>query len=181
MNPADWDGTRKLAAVAVVPALLLGGAVMHTSVLVVDIQTADSPHLVVPVPMPLARAGLAFAPDEAKRVEVPELAEHLSEAKKAVAALRQAPDGVFVEVHDGDEHVRISREEDILRVNVIDGSRTTANVRLPLAAAEEALDAYDVEEGSFDTSDLVAALGSGPGGELAHILDGEDEVSIRLW
>lgn len=181
MNPAEWDGTRKLAAVAVVPALLLGGAAMNTSVLVVDVQTADSPHLVLPVPMPLARAGLAFAPNEAKRVEVPELAEHLPGARKAVAALRQAPDGVFVEVRDGEEHVRITSEEDVLRVNVIDGSRTTVDLRLPLAAAEEALDAYDVGEGSFDTSELVAALGSGPGGELVHVLDGEDEVSIRLW
>lgn len=181
MNPAQWDGTRKLAAVAVVPALLLGGAVMNTSVLVVDVQTPDSPHLVLPVPMPLARAGLAFAPDEAGRVEAPELAHHLPEAKKAVAALREAPDGVFVEVHEGDEHVRITGEDDILRVSVIDGSRTTVDVRLPLAAVEEALDAYDVEEGSFDTSDLIAALGSGPGGELVHVLDGGDEVSIRLW
>lgn len=181
MNPAEWDGTRKLAAVAVVPALLLGGAVVNTSVLVVDVQTPDGPHLVLPVPMPLARAGLTFAPDAAKRVEVPELAEHLPEAKKAVAALRQAPDGVFVEVHDGDEHVRISGEDDILRVHVVDGSRTTVDVRFPLAAAEAALDAYDVEHGSFDTSDLVAALGSAPGGDLVHVLDGEDEVSIRMW
>ncbi|MDP2497202.1 MAG: hypothetical protein Q8W44_04330 [Candidatus Palauibacterales bacterium] len=181
MNPAEWDGTRKLAAVAIVPALLLGGAVMNTSVLVVDVQTPDSPHLVVPVPMPLARAGLAFAPDEAKRVQVPELAEHLPEAKKAVAALREAPDGLFVEVHDGDEHVRITKEGDVLRVRVIDGSRTNVNVRFPLAAAAEALEAYDVEDRSFDTSDLVAALGSGPGGELVHVLDGEDEVSIRMW
>ncbi len=181
MNPAQWDGTRKLAAVAVVPALLLGGAAMNTSVLVVDVQTPDSPHLVLPVPMPLARAGLAFAPDEAKRVQAPELADHLPEAKKAVAVLREAPDGVFVGVRDGDEHVKITKEDDILRVHVIDGSRTTVDVRFPLAAAAEALEAYDVEEGSFATSDLVAALGSGPGGELVHVLDGEDEVSIRMW
>lgn len=181
MNPAEWDGTRKLAAVALVPALLLGGAVANTSVLVVDVQTPDSPHLVIPVPLPLARAGLAFAPDEARRVELPGLAEHLPAARKAVAALRGAPDGVFVELHDRDEHVRITKEDDLLRVRVIDGARTKVDVRLPLAVAEEALRAYDAEGGSFDTSGLAAALGSAPGGELVHVLDGDDEVSIRMW
>lgn len=181
MNPAEWDGTRKLAAVAIVPALLLGGAAVNTSVLVVDVQTPDSPHLVIPVPLPLARAGLALAPDEARRVEVPELAEHLPAAKKAVAALREASDGVFVEIRGRDEHVRIAKEDDLLRIRVIDGSKTKVDVSVPLAAAGEALLAYDREERSFDTSDLVAALGTAPSGELVRVLDGEDEVGIRLW
>lgn len=181
MNPAEWNGPRKLAAVAIVPALLLGGAVANTSVLVVDVQTPDSPNLVIPVPLPLARAGLAFAPDEARRVEVPELAVHLPAAKRAVASLREAPDGVLVEFHDRDEHVRITKEDDLLRVHVIDGPRTEVDVSFPLAAAEEALRAYDIEGRSFDTSDLVAALGTAPGGELVHVLDGDDEVSIRMW
>jgi len=171
----------KLAAIALFPVLVVGGAVANTSVLMVDVDTAEGPDITVPVPLPMARAGLWFAPDEAKRVEALELAEHLPHARKAVAALRQAPDGVFVEVHDRDEHVKIVKEGESLRVRVIDGSRTSVDVRVPLAAAEKALDAYDREERTFDTSDLVAALGSAPRGELVHVLDGEDEVRIRMW
>lgn len=181
MNPAEWGGTRRLAAVAAVPALLLGGAVMNTSVVVVDVQTPDSPHLVIPVPLPLARAGLALAPERAKRVEAPELAEHLPAAKRAVQALREAPDGVFVEFHDRSEQVRITKEADLLRVRVVDGSGTNVDVSFPLAAAGEALRSYDREDRSFDTSGLVAALAAAPRGELVRVLDGDDEVSIRMW
>ena len=171
----------KLAAIALFPVLVVGGAVVNTSVLMVDVDTPEGPDITVPVPLPMARAGLWFAPDEAKRVKAPELAEHLPHVMKAVAALRRAPDGVFVEVRDRDEHVEIVKEGDDLRVHVIDGSRTTVNVRFPLAAAQKALDAYDRDERTFDTSELVAALGSAPRGELVHVLDGEDEVRISMW
>ncbi len=176
----EWDGTRKLAAIAVLPALLLGGAAVNTSVLMVDVDTADGPHIVLPVPLPLARAGLAFAPDEARRVEVPELAEHLPHARRVVETLRDAPDAVIVDVEDGEEHVSVVKEGDVLRVRVVDGERTTADVRLPLGSADAVLRAYDVETRSFETSELVAALGAAPGGDLVRVLDGADEVSVRI-
>lgn len=181
MNPTEWDGTRKLAAAAVVPALLMGGAVASTSIVTVDVDAADGPHLVVPVPLPLARAGLAFAPDDARRVEVPELAEHLPQVRRAVRTLRNAPDGVIVEVHGEGEHVIVAKEEDALRVQAVEGERTRADVRVPLRAADAVLRAYDPETRSFETPALVAALGAAPGGELVRVVDGDDEVSVRIW
>lgn len=180
MNPAEWDVARKLAAVAVLPALLVGGAVANTSIVTVDVDTADGPHLALPVPLPLARAGLAFAPDEARRVEVPEVAEHVPQIRRVVEALRDAPDAVIVDVEDGEEHVSVAKEGDALRVHVVDGERTTADVRLPLGSADAVLRAYDAETRSFETSELVAAVGAAPAGELVRVVDGEDEVSVRI-
>lgn len=180
MSPADWDGKRKFAAIAILPALLLGGAAVNTAVLMVDVDTADGPHIVLPVPLPLARAGLAFAPDDARRVEVPELAEHLPRVRRVVETLRDAPDAVVLDVEDGEEHVSVVKEGDVLRVHVVDSARTTADVRLPLGSADAVLRAYDVESRSFEASELVAALGAAPGGDLVRILDGEDEVSVRI-
>lgn len=171
----------KLAAIALFPVLVVGGAVVNTSVLLVDVDTPEGPDVTVPVPLPVARAGLWFAPEQARRVKAPELAEHLPRVRKIVKALEDAPDGVFVEVRDRDEYVEIIKEDDDLRVHVIDGSRTTVDVRFPLAAAQKALDAYDRDERTFDTSELVAALGSAPRGELVHVLDGKDEVRISMW
>ena len=64
----------KLAALTLLPMLLVGGAVMNASVLVVDVQEAGGTHIVVPVPLALAQLALAFAPAEIKRVDM--AAEH---------------------------------------------------------------------------------------------------------
>lgn len=181
MNPTEWDGTRKAAAILLLPALLIGGAVVNTSVLMVAVDAAEAPNLVLPVPLPLARAGLAFAPDDARRLEVPELAEHLPHVWRIVGALRDSPDGVLAEIEDRRDHVRVSKEDGYLRVRAREGERSTADVRLPLGSADAALRAYDVETRSFETSELVAALGTAPGGELVRVLDGEDEVTVRMW
>lgn len=171
----------KLAVAVLVPALLVGGVAASTSVVLVDVDAADAPHMVVPVPVPVARAALAFAPDEAQWVDAPELAEHLPTVEKAVAALGEAPDGVLVEVEDGEDRVLISKEGDLLRVRAGDGPGTKVDVNVPIASASAALQAYDRGRRSFRVGGLLAALGTVPGGELVHVLDGRDEVEIRMW
>lgn len=99
--------TRKVLAVGLVTFLVFAGAAMNTSVLTVDVDTADAPRLVLPVPVPAARAGLFFAPDEAKRIEAPELARHLPHARRMLGALRDAPSGELARVLDGTDEVTI--------------------------------------------------------------------------
>ena len=50
----------KLAALALLPTVLVGGVVMNTSVLIVDVKD-DDVHITVPVPLALAQVVLAFA------------------------------------------------------------------------------------------------------------------------
>lgn len=171
----------RVASLALVPALLVGGVAMNTSVLMVDVQGPDSPDMALPVPLPLARAALAFAPEEAERIEAHDLAAYLPHARRIVEELADAPDAVFVDVRDRHQHVRVERDGDVLRVRAVDGGHTTADVSLPLKALERALRAYDTESGSFRTADLLSALADAPGGPLVHVRDGEQEVEIRIW
>ena len=67
------------------------------------------------VPLVFARAALAFAPDEATHIEIPELNDYADVAEQIVDELLDATDGVLVEVHDGAEHV--------LNAKVGDGER----------------------------------------------------------
>lgn len=171
----------RIAAAVMLPVFLVGGAVMNASVMLVDVHDADGTHIVVPVPLTLAQAALTFAPDEAKRIQAPELAEYLPHAGRILEELRKAPDGLLVEVEERDEHVRIAKEGDVLRIRVTEGNRTDVDLKLPLRSVQAMLGAYDEERRSFRASDLISALKSAPDGELVHVLDGGDEVQIRMW
>lgn len=171
--------TGKLFGAAALSAVLVAGVMVHSGVMLVDVQEADGAHLVIPVPLAIARAGLAFAPNEAKYIHAPRVAEYLPHADRAVDALRDAPDGLLLEVEDGDAHVTIVKEGDVLRVRAIDGPGSSAEMTIPLRSAEAALRAYDRERGHFRTSKLVSALGAAPHGEIVNVVDGEDRVRIR--
>lgn len=162
-------------------SLAVGAAVLNTSVLLVDVEEAGGPDVVLPVPVPLARAGLALAPQSAARIEAPGLAGHLPRAGRILEALRDAPDGLFVEVDGPDEHVAVSKDGDVLRIRVTEGERTAAEVNLPLGSVEAALRTYDAADGSFRTAGLVAAIGEGEEGPLVHVRDGRSEVELRVW
>jgi len=170
----------KLAALTVVPVLLVGGAVMNASVLVVHVDSEDV-SLTIPVPLALAQVAMAFVPAEAKRVEVPEFAEYAPYLERIVTAIQNSPDGLFVQVDDGDDHVRVAKEGGLLKILVNDADDEQVTVSLPLASLSRVLDAYDAEEGVFRTSRLVGALRAAPSGELVHVLDSDDEVRISIW
>lgn len=174
--------TRQVLAVGTVTFLVFAGAAMNTSVLTVDVETADAPRMVIPVPVPVAQAALVFAPDEAKRIEAPELARYLPYVERGLSALREAPNARLIEVRDRDDHVEITKQDDRLRIRVREaGDGARVDVDVPLAAAEAALRAYDRVGGTFDTGELLSALRSAPRGNLVHVLDGTDEVTIEVW
>lgn len=169
----------KLAGAALLSSLLVGGVVVHQGVLTVDVDAADGSGVWVPVPVVLARGGLFFAPEEARRIEAPRAAEYLPYAGRVVEALRTAPDGVLVEVIDRDQLVRVSKEGDLLRVRAVEGDRSDIEVLVPLASGEDVVRAYDAEGRYFDTSALVGALSAAPRGELVRVDDGGSRVRIR--
>ena len=103
--------------VAAVLPLAFVAMVASASYIVVDVTT-DGNHFVIPVPLVVARAAVAFAPEESTRIPCPEFAEYQEAAARVLEELIIAPDGDFVSVQDGDEIVLISKFGGDLEVTV---------------------------------------------------------------
>ncbi len=169
----------KIAAIALLSVpLLLVGACLSSSFVVVDVRTSDGPRIIVPVPLFVARAALAFAPPEAKHVTVPELAEYRDVAEKILSELRDAPDGVLVEVRDDDEQVLIEKVGDRLEIDV-HGDDEEVSVTVPITLVLDILDSYDGEE--LTTSEVLRALSSVSRTELVHVKTEDEEVRVWIW
>jgi hypothetical protein len=99
--------------------------------------------------------------------------------REVLAALRDTPDTTFIRVQDGDDSVRVAKEDGFLVILVDEGSGRSAEhirVRVPLAVAEALIG------GNPDELDLVAAL------RVLSEFDGEDIVRVesedslvRIW
>lgn len=170
---------KKFLGAAALSAVLVAAWIAWSGVMVVDVHEADGGRVVVPVPLAFARPALAFAPDDAKRIEVREVEPYLPYARRIVDGLRDAPDGLLVEIVDGDEHVRVWKEGRTLRVRVVQGDETDVAATIPLESAEKALRAYDAGGRYFRTAGLLSALSAAPRGELVNVTDGGDRIRIR--
>jgi hypothetical protein len=172
----------KTAAVVMlsIPLLLLG-LVASTGLMIVDVKTTDGPRIVVPVPLFLARAALGFAPEVAREVEVPELGEYSDIALRLVAELRDAGDGILVEVEDGHDHVLIEKIGDEIAIDV-SSDEEEVSVRIPLEAAESIL--ASATGGRLRVEGLLDALsssGSLAGTDLVHVKSDKEEVKVWVW
>ena len=93
----------KLGIVVAAPFLFRALIIGTTGLAVVEVDAEDGPHLVIPVPLILAQAALAFAPHDAKYVECPEFAPYQDLAERVLEELASVEDFVMVEVEEGDE------------------------------------------------------------------------------
>lgn len=169
----------KIGIIIAAPFLLLALALGATGIVVVDVQEGgpDGTHIVVPVPLALAQLAMTFAPSEAKYVECRELADYHELAEKIVAELRDVEDFTMVEVIEDNENVLIRKVGDSLLVDVLDG-KEEVHCRLPLKSIGRILASYDGE--GFSTKSAIWALRGAGRGEVVHVIDGDDEVSIRI-
>lgn len=169
----------KIAAIVLLSVpLLLVGACLSSSCLVVDIRTSDGPRVIVPVPLFVARAALAFAPDDVTRIEIPELDDYAHVAEQIIDELLDAPDGVLVEVHDGGEHVLIAKVGDFIEIEV-DGDDEEVSLRLPLSVIAEILESYNGE--ALEAREILAAFSTLSRTELVHVRTEDEEVKISIW
>ncbi len=169
----------KAAAIVVLSIpLLLVAVCLSSSCVVVDVRTSDGPRVIVPVPLFVARAALAFAPDEATHIEIPELDDYADVAEQIVDELLDATDGVLVEVHDGAEHVLIAKVGDEIEIDV-DGDEEQVSVRLPLTVVADILESYDGER--LETREVLEALSSISRTELVHVRTADEEVKVYIW
>lgn len=158
--------------------LTLAGLVASSSCLIVDVKQSDGPRIVVPVPLFVARAALGFAPEEAKWVDVPELAEYSELAARVIEELRNAPDGVLIEVEDGNERVLIEKVGDEIAVEV-EGDDEDVSVHLPLSVAAEVFDSH--EGGRLEVGKMLDALASVSRSDLVHVRTRDEEVKVWIW
>ncbi len=163
-----------LASIPVVLAAML----LSSSCVVVDIKQADGPRIIVPVPLFVARAALAFAPAEARHVSIPELAEYRDVAEQILSELLDAPDGILVEVRHGGEHVLIEKVGDRLEIDV-DGDDEEVSVTVPITLVLDILDSYDGEE--LSSASVLAALSSVSRTKLVHVKTKDEEVRVWIW
>lgn len=168
-----------LAGAAAIP-LTLAMLVYATGLAVVDIRGdgLDGKRLVIPVPLALADTALLFVDQKHKRIECPEFEQHREAAIRLAQELRRTPDARLVEVEGPGEHVTIDKSGDVLRIEVHDGDEEV-RVRVPVAAVEALVNRYDGR--GFDASDVMAAVRKAPSGELVQVHDGDDHIRIWIW
>jgi len=156
-------------------ALLLGAS----GVVVVDVHEGgpDGHHFVIPVPLLLARACLNFAPDEARYIPCEEFAPYQDLSIRVLEELENAPDGVLVEVLEGDETVLIQKIGKNIQVDVEDGG-DVVRCTLPIEGAIKMIEAYDGH--GFPTKAAFGSIRTAPRGTLVHVKDSTDEVHIRV-
>ena len=168
----------KLAVIAAVPAALAAGAA-SLGVVVVDVREGgpQGTHLVVPVPLVLAQAGLAFVPAHATTIPMAPGMEHLPVARDVIEALLVSPDGEYVRVEENDETVVISKKNGKLHVHVTErGQDVTLN--LPVSMIRAAL---PDDHGRISTGALAASLWSARFTDLVSVDEGRDHVTIAVF
>lgn len=170
--------TKLLVGVLLVPIVMFG-VVISADYAVVDVREGgpDGMHIIIPVPLALARAALSFAPEDAQYIPCPEISGYIPDMQRVVGQLRGARDGVLVSVEERDETVLIRKVGENLEIDV-DGDGEEVHVTIPLDAVVGVLDQYDGE--GFHTKDLIRSIGE-VHGQLVHVRDGNEEVKVWIW
>jgi hypothetical protein len=159
-------------------SLFTVGLLASSSCVVVDVKTAEGPRIIVPVPLVVARTAMAFAPEEARHVGAPELAEYSELASRVVDELEAIGDGVLVEVERPGEHVVIEKVGDELVIDAANGEQDVL-VHLPLEALAEILESYDGRD--VDVVRVMVALSSISNRDLVHVKTSDEEVKVWIW
>lgn len=166
----------KLALIVVLPLALLA----LPGIVIVDVQEGGSngAHIVVPVPLGLARLASACVPDQVRHAECPTELEHWAPvADQLVAGLRDQPDFTLVEVDERDDHVRVRKEGRWLLVDVASADGDEVHCRLPLRTVSRVLDA--AAHGRLDGDRAVRAACWMPSGRLVDVVSANgDRVRI---
>jgi hypothetical protein len=176
---------RGVSTVGAVVLAALAGVVTAAALsdwVVVDVETLgpDSMHIVVPVPLMVGRIAAAAVPDEALEDAVmpPEVTARREQIVAAVRSLADTPDATFVEVHDGDDHVVISKVGGLLKV-AVDSDDARVRCTLPIDAIADALEEWDWQ--TVDPGLAFDILGAVPSGELLTVEAEDARVAIRMW
>lgn len=168
------------AATTALPAQESADAETEGSWIHVRVDETDGAKVAINLPMSLVDVALEIGQEEGfdeddLRLD-PEGDVTIEDLRRMWAGLKDAGDAELVEVHDGDEHVRVYKRGDRVHVDVDEDGVETVRVEMPAAIVDALL------SGEGDRLDLPAAAR-----ELARIGDQEvvridDEgTTVRIW
>ncbi len=171
-----------------VGAVLLAGvaglvaATLLADWMIVDVKVPEEDlRIVVPVPLLALRAATALIPDEAleEATVPPEVGEQREQVLRAVAALHDAPDGIYVKVDSRDAKVTVEKKKDDLLVSV-DADDARVRCAVPIDGVLNALERWDWK--TADPSLAWRVLGRADIGNLVTVeaKDGT-RVVITKW
>jgi len=174
---------RRVGAALGLVGVLLGAAVAGTGVMVVDVKKADGTRLVVPIPLLLAQAAARLGPARSAAAEidrqVARVRQYLPVAEEVLAAVAESMDGELASVDQGDEHVRVSKVGDSLRIH-IDNPRERTELNVPFDLARRAL--QHARQGPVSPAAVLAMLRYSRLTQLADVDNvGGDHVRLKIW
>lgn len=168
-----------LSVLALAATAVAGGDSMWFHVYVHE-RGDDGEKVRINLPLQLVEAVLPLI-DEADishgRVRIDDSDLTADDLRQIWDAVRDAEDGVYVEVEGVDEEVRVAREGDMIVVRVEEeGEEERVEVKLPVAVIDALL------SGEGDELDILAAIRAfGERGEGDLVMVTDDESTVRIW
>jgi len=176
--------TRRLKGVGTVMVavfLALFVAMLATNWVVLDVRSLrhEPRHLVMPVPLNMARIPLRMVSRGSFEVPLPRHVEWSVERYLTVLRELQAtPEGTVVEVEEDDVVLELSRRGSKLVVETDDGC-ADVRVSLPFSATLRLLERARQER--FEPLEVLDLLASSERGELLAVDAGQASVRITNW
>jgi hypothetical protein len=137
MRDAHMRGSSTTGTIVVAALLALLIVPLFASCLVVEVHArgAESTHLLIPVPLNIARLAMRCIPAAEFDARMPaEVAARKEQILAALKAIEDAPDTTFVSVNAPDAKVMIGKRGDDLVLDITGDRDGTVKGTLPLAA-----------------------------------------------
>ena len=167
-------------------AVLMGGLLLSSPWVVVDIEETapDGVHLFVPAPMGLAHLVAPFLPEKRIPLDLPLEPEDQETISRVLLAsldeLEQLEDFDFVRVESRDETVVVRKENAFFTVNVRSNGEDVS-VRAPIASARRLVSRYHAGSNVLTFQDVLLAVDEIPSGKLADIQASDARVQVWVW
>jgi hypothetical protein len=146
----------------------------------VDGKYEDGERVRVNVPLSLVEAVIPLIEDDDFHggcIVIEDEEFEREELVALLAAVRDAEDGEYVTVEDGEDHVRVSKRDEYFHIDVDEGPYgDQVEVKFPMEVLTAMLSGDDDE---LDLMAGIEALGKHGEGELVTVND--DEAVVRVW
>ncbi len=173
--------TKKLLTVVAAAALAVPATAhaQESSWIHVSVDEADGTTARVNVPASMVDVALDIADERGLEEDLrfgPDAEVSLEQLRSLWREMRDAGDAEFVNVRDGDEHVRIFRGGERVYVHVDEGETERVRVEMPASVADALLSS---EGERLDLRAAVQELAGSGSQELVRVR--ERDADVRIW
>ena len=167
-------------------AVLMGGLLLSSPWVLVEVKETqpDGVHVFVPAPVGLAHLAVPFLPENKIPLDIPLEAEDREAVSRMLLAsldeLERLEDFHFVRVESRDETVLIRKEDAFVTVKV-DNDEEDVFVRAPIASARRLVSQYDAGRNALTFGDVLLAADEIPSGKLVDVQAPDARVQVWVW